>query len=154
MLNSGEITASGINVRARANWKTGPYDTGIDLHWLHQTRNDVTVAGLPQPGDFPRHRVQALLHAGRSGVNFSYTLHAISGYSNATETGKFDGWLGHDIAVRWRDAFGVKGLTMRGGVLNLTDEGPPVDSVDPTNAAVTDDSVRGRTFHVSIAARW
>ena len=64
----------------------------------------------------------------------------------------FAAWVGHDLLVHWRDAFGLKGVTLGGGVLNVAERGPSVDSADPEIADTRLDSIRGRTFFFSVGA--
>ena len=116
------------------------------------TEAESRVAGVVQPGDFPRNRVNATLTAGRDGLTVSWNVHAISGFANSAGSGRFAAWVGHDLLVHWRDAFGLKGVTLGGGMLNVADRGPSVDSADPEIADTRLDSVRGRTVFFSVGA--
>ena len=73
----------------------------------------------------------------------------ISGYSNVRGTGRYEGWAGHDVAVRWSDPFGIEGLGLTAGVLNLGDRGPPTNSADPDDQNLRLDNVLGRTLFPS-----
>ena len=154
LFNSAEGNISGFDIRAGAKWKTGSFDTGIDLRWLHLTESEAKVGGFVQPGDFPRNRIHAAVRAGRGGLNVMWNTHAVSGYSNIDGSGRFRPWIGHDILLNWQDAFGLKGMMLRGGVLNVADRAPSVDSSDPSQADTRFDSVRGRTFFLSLKAKW
>ena len=150
LVNTAESTVAGIDFRADAGWRTGPFDTGIALRWLHMTESEARVAGTVLPGDFPRNRVEAALRAGRGGLTVGWTVRAVSGYVNSAGSGRYKAWVGHDLVAHWRDAFGLKGLMLGAGVLNVADRGPSVDSADPEIADARLDSVRGRTAFVSI----
>ena len=154
LVNTGEETISGLDLRAHAGWKTGWADTGLHIRWLHVTDHEVRVGGVEQPGDFPGHRVHATLRAKRGGLTAAWHVLARSGYENVYETGRFGSWIGHDLTLDWRDAFGAKGLTLGGGVLNLTDRGPSVDSSDSGSVSGGYDSGRGRTFFLRAATSW
>lgn len=78
-----------------------------------------------------------------------WTSHAISGYRNAEETGRYERWIGHDATLRWNEAFGVSGLDLMGGILNVGDRRPSIDSANPDAADLRLDSALGRTLFLS-----
>ena len=137
IVNSGETDASGVDVRARLDWDIAWADLAIDARWLRMSRQETRVAGELQPGDYPRDRVHGSLRASRGGLTASWSVYAVSGYWNARRTGRFDGWVGHDITARWRDPFGLSGMDLTGGVLNIADRGPSIDPTDPDAADVS-----------------
>ena len=69
-------------------------------------------------------------------------------------SGRFKTWIGHDIGLDWRNVFGVRDLTLRGGVFNLGDAAPPADTSNPASVVTYYDAVRGRTFYLSLRAKW
>ena len=154
VINSGETDVSGVDVRARLGWDAAWADLVLDARWLRMTRYESRVAGALQPGDYPRDRVHASLSASRGGLTASWNVHSISNYWNVRRTGRYDGWVGHDVTVRWRDAFGLEGMDLTGGVLNVADRGPPVDPTDPDSVDVSLDSVRGRTLFLTTTMAW
>ena len=147
LINSGEIDSSGFDVRASARWKTGEVDTGLDLRWLHLIESEARVDGVVQPGDFPRNRVHATLSAGpglrRGGWVVDWNIRAVSEFSNSDGSGRFRTWIGHDLGLNWRDAFSLTGIMLRGGVFNVTDEGPSIDTSNPGNTVARNDAVPG-----------
>jgi len=154
IVNSGKIQVSGLDLRGGAKWKTGTFDTGLDIRWLHLLESETRIGGIDQSGDFPRNRVHAALSAGRGGWTFEWNIRAISGFSTADGSGRFPAWIGHDLLFNWHGVLGQKGLMLRGGAINLTDRGPSTDSSDPGNTISRYDAVRGRTFFLSLEARW
>ena len=158
IVNSGESEVSGLDIRAGARWKFDELDTGLDLRWLHVLESESRVGGIEQPGDFPRNRVHATFSAGPglqgNGWVADWNIRAVTAYSNVQNSGRFETWIGHDIGLDWRNVFGVRDLTIRGGVFNLGDAGPPTDTSDPGNTVNRYDSVRGRTFYLSLKAKW
>ena len=52
------------------------------------------------------------------------------------------------------DAFGLGGMALTGGILNLTDRNPSIDPTDPDNVSTPADSVRGRTVFLSVTKSW
>ncbi len=59
--------------------------------------------------------------------------------------------MGHDITFRWHDAFGLGGMDLEGGILNVGNRGPSTDSTVPGQAGADEtlDSVRGRTLFLT-----
>jgi len=158
ILNSAESETSGLDVRAGARWKFDELDSGFDLRWLHLLDHEARVGGIKQPGDLPRNRVHATLSAGPGlrgdGWVVDWNVRAISEFSNAQNSGRFETWIGHDIGLDWRNIFGVRDLTLRGGVFNLGDAAPSADTSNPASVIKRYDAVRGRTFYLSLKAKW
>ena len=69
-------------------------------------------------------------------------------------TGRFKAWFGHDLALRWRNAFGVSGTSLIAGILNLENRSPSINSDDPLDRDETLDSIRGRTLFVTLKRTW
>ncbi len=151
LVNAGETDASGIDFRAGAGWKADWADIVLDARWLHVTRSESRVNGVVQPGDYPRDRVHASLRASRGDFSASWSVLAVSGYWNIRRSARYKAWVGHDITLRWRDAFGLSGMDLTGGVLNVGDRGPSTDPTVPGSqgADTTLDSVRGRTIFLT-----
>ena len=149
LYNSGETEIAGIELRAGAAWETDWAALAFDVRGLRTTRYESRVAGREQPGDYPRDRVHASLRASRGGVTAIWSLHAVSGYRNETRTGRYEGWRGHDVALRWRGPFGIDRLNLAGGVLNVGDRGPSINPAEPNEPLLRLDSVMGRTLFLN-----
>ena len=151
-VNSGEADVAGVDLHASTDWETRWADMTFDTRWSHVTRHERRVAGEVQPGDFPRNRVHASLRAGRGSVMASWNVNAVSGYQNTLRTARYRPWMGHDVTLRWRDAFGLSGVDLTGGILNVADRGPSIDPTAPgaEGAVETWDSIRGRTVFLSL----
>ena len=154
LVNTGESRVSGLSLSGHADWDIGAVATGLDVYWNYITESESKVDGMVQPGDFPHHRVHAILRMEHGNVVAAWHTRAISGYDNAQGTGKFDPWVGHDLTLEFRNVFDMEGLVLQGGVLNLTNRGPSVDSSNPTVADERLDSVRGRTFFLRTELSW
>ena len=149
-INSGETTAAGIDVRARAEWETDLADLVLATHWLRVTQYRSRAGGITQPGDFARNRVHASLQASRSGFTVGWHILGTSGFWNSRRSGRYKGWVGHDLTFRWRGLPGWKGAELMGGVFNVGDRGPSLDSSDPGSAVESLDAVRGRTVFLGV----
>ena len=143
--NSGETTVSGVDLRGRAAWETDWADLVLAAHWLRVIQYRSRAGGVTQPGDFRRHRVHASLQASRGRFTVGWHILGHSGYWNRLRSGRYKAWVGHDLTFRWRGLPGLKGAELMGGVLNVGNRGPSLDSSDPGSASTSWDSVRGRT---------
>ena len=149
LVNTGERRVSGIDLRAGAAWEADWAAMNLDLRWLRITRYEVWTAGELDPGDHSRDRVHAALRASRGDLTAQWSLHAVSGRRNAADTGRYRSWMGHDATVTWRDAFGIGGMDLSGGILNVANRGPSIDTADPSAASGGLDAVLGRTIFIS-----
>ena len=120
----GEINLRGLDARAGASWKTAAADFRLSLRWLRVGERETRAAGRERPAAYPRDRAHASLRASRGRFTANWSVYAASGYENAARTARYGGWTGHDLTLRWRGAFGVRGLELLGGVLNAGDRGP------------------------------
>ena len=151
VVNTGSTDVRGFNFRAGTEWNAVGTDMALDVRWIRVTRNESRVAGIRQPGDFPRDRLHTSLRASRGDVTAIWSLYGKSGYWNSRRTGRYGEWIGHDVALRWRDAFGWDGMEFVGGVLNVGDRGPSTDPTTPgsSGADTTLDTVRGRNLFLT-----
>ncbi len=148
-VNSGEVDVEGVNIQIHADWKTSWADMAFTTRWLHLSRDRSQVNNKVQPGDRPHNRVHASLRMSRGRVTANWNLHASSGYSNVDNTDKYDSWMGHDMVIQWREAFGLSAMEIHGGILNIGNHGPSKDPDDPASVALTLDSSSGRTLFLN-----
>ena len=149
----GEIDVSGINLRAQADWETGWADFELDAWWAHATKFHERASGLEGSYTVPRNRAHAVLRATRGDVTAQWSAYGLSDRPNYWGS-SYPGWVGHDLSVRWDDAFGIAGTEIIGGVINVADREPPEDADDPGYPDETFDSIRGRTLFVSLEKSW
>ena len=147
LVNGGESDVAGFNVQGNMDWKTDWAHVVFAAYWSHLTENESRVAGEVQPGDFPRNRVHALIRASRGNVTANWSVIAVTGYSNVLETARLKSWMGHNLTIQWRNALGVKGMDVAGGILNIGNRGPSTATQQEVD--LTQDSARGRTFFLT-----
>ncbi|MDE0412344.1 MAG: TonB-dependent receptor [Gammaproteobacteria bacterium] len=146
--------SQGIAWRAGADWETAWALLDLDINYLRTIDSYSRVEGVKQPGDFPSHRAHVVLRAVRGDWSASWNAHSRSGYYNAARTGRWGSWSGHDLALQWRRAYGMQGLELTAGVLNVDDRKPSLNPANPNNPALDYDSTRGRTYFVSASFGW
>ncbi len=154
VIQVSDTKARGVSLHSSAKWGTSHTDFSVDVHALHTTHFENRVLGIKSPEDYPRNRIHAILRAARDNTTVSWNIHSVSGYWNNTRTGRYNRWTGHDIAAQWKNAFGHQGLVLTGGVLNVGNEGPALDSSSDTNPVLTNDSVYGRTVFLTAKLSW
>ncbi len=146
--NLGESEAEGFDLRAHVKGKASWADWAFDLRWVHLTESESRLLGEKVLGDFPRNRIHGALRLDRGRLTANWSTYMASEYANALGTATYDEWVGHDLTLRLRKAFGVRGLELTGGVLNLADHGP--SHVPGTEgSALTLPSVLGRTLFLN-----
>ena len=147
LVNSGESDIDGFNVRANMEWPTQWAHVRFDAYWVHATKSEARINGETIPGDFPRNRVHALIRVSRDSVTAQWSAIAKSEYSNTAGSARYKAWMGHNMSIRWRDALGVDGLDLNGGVLNIGNRGPSIAAQEQID--FSQDATRGRTFFLT-----
>ena len=144
----------GLALRAGAAWETAWALLDLDINYLRTIDSQSRVQGVKQPDDFPRHRAHAVLRARRGDLTASWNAHSMSGYYNPTRTGRWNSWTGHDLALHWQGAYGLQGLRLSAGALNVGDRKPASNPANPNNPVLSYDSVRGRTYFINASLGW
>ena len=148
LTNSGETDMDGFTARLGGDLKTDLADFMLNANWIRITSYERRVAGETQPGDVPRNRIHVLLRADRNDLTAQWNTHAVTSFRNETDTKTFRRWIGHDIALGWRNAFGFNRLELTGGVLNIGNEGQSRPDPDEEHILYLD-SILGRTLFLT-----
>lgn len=151
---AGTIRASGIHLRGDTGWKTDWADMDLGVNWSYLRQYDRAASTLTLPSEFPRNRFRAVLGAERGQLRAHWSVYGRSSYWNLDRSGRYEKWIGHDLALQWRNPFHVQGTEIVGGVTNVADRGPAVNSADPGEHDSTLDSIRGRTWFLSLKKTW
>jgi len=151
--DDGMIDVSGLILRAQADWDTKWADFDLDVWWSHLTKFHERTPLLDGSPRHPRNRAHARLRAGRGDVTAQWSAYGLSDRPNPWGT-SYPGWVGHDVSMRWENAFGIAGAEITGGVINVADREPSADPADPFWPDETLDSIRGRTLFLSLERSW
>ena len=154
IVQTGESESTGIALHAGADWEMGGEEYSLDLHGFRTLRHESRQLGVPSPYEAPKNRLHAVLRTSWGDVTASWNFHWISSHPNLTRTARFAPWSGHDVALGWRNAFGIDGMSLWGGVLNLADRGPVLDPTMDEAPDLYHDAIRGRTVFVKAAMEW
>ena len=144
--NNGESDIEGVDLRARLDWKSDLGDMAFDLRWSRVTEDEIRVAGEKSPYTYPRDRVHGSIRVSRGRVAANWSVYGVSEYWNTDRTARYGEWVGHDVTLSWREAFGMRGLEFIGGVLNIADRGPSIADDEPD---LTFASAQGRTLFLN-----
>ena len=144
--NNGESDIEGVDLRARLDWKTDLAEMAFDLRWSRVTEDEIRVAGEKSPYTYPRDRVHGSFRVSRGRVAANWSVYGVSEYWNTDRTARYGEWVGHDVTLSWREAFGMRGLDLIGGVLNIADRGPSIADDEPD---LTFASAQGRTLFLN-----
>ena len=148
LTNSGETDMDGFTARLGGDLKTGLANFMLDANWIRITNYERRVGGETQPGDIPRNRIHVLLRADRNDLTVQWNTHAVTSFWNDTETKRFRRWVGHDVALSWKNAFGLNWFELTGGVLNIGNEGQSRPESDENHILYLD-SILGRTLFLT-----
>ena len=151
VVQAAEFETSGVALHAGAEWATDWVDLALDVYATRRLDYEYRVLDVETPLRYWRDRAHAVLRASRGDLSASWNVHAIAEYQSKFVP--YKAWYGHDLALQWRDALGI-GLDLTGGVLNLADRGPSLDSSGIRGPDLTLDAVRGRTFFLDATMRW
>lgn len=148
LTNSGETDMDGFTARFGSDLKTDLANFMLNANWIRITNYERRVGGEEQPGNIPRNRIHVLLRADRNDLTMQWNTHAITSFRNETDTKTFRRWIGHDIALSWRNAFGFNWFELTGGVLNIGNEGQSRPDPDEEHILYLD-SILGRTLFLT-----
>lgn len=146
--NNGETDMDGFTARLGGDLKTDLANFMLNANWIRITNYGRRVGGETQPGDIPRNRIHVLLRADRNDLTAQWNMHAVTSFRNETDTKTFRRWVGHDIALSWRNAFGFNWFELTGGVLNIGNEGQSRPDSDEEHILYMD-SILGRTLFLT-----
>ena len=147
--NIREDEVEGVSLGAGVDWKTDAADLAFALRWSRVTEDEVRTAGEMDPYTYPRDRYHASLRLSRDRVTANWSVYGISAYWKTDRTARYAAWMGHDLTLSWRDAFGLRGLELIGGVLNVADRGPSTADDDTEEWDYPFAAVQGRTLFLN-----
>ena len=157
------VDVRGVGLGARVGWDIGPAAVALNARWARLVRFDepsgqVRLGGSGGGRGFPEDRLNVTLDATSGRLTGRWAVHVISGFDNPQRTGRYGAWVGHDLALLWRDPFGLAGAELAAGVRNLTDRDPPLDPHAAYHIATSPVldlyPVEGRTLYLTVSHRW
>ena len=102
--------------------------------------------------DFARNRLHVTLSGTRGKVTAQWSVYGTTGYRGSV--GRFGSWVGHDVSMRWHNPYAFDGVELMGGIFNVFDAEPSINPEIPEDPDESLDSIRGRTFFVTVKKVW
>lgn len=152
--NIVDVELTGVTVRFGGGFRTGWGVVGARGAWRHVTGAKRRVAGRTEGYAVPKNMVRAGFLARRGNLSLVWTSNYRSGFENAAGTGKFEAWFGHDAVLDWKAPMGLNGARLTAGVFNLTDAPLSVNTANPGSVDGPTEAGWGRTFFVTLSARF
>ncbi|MXW92972.1 MAG: TonB-dependent receptor [Rhodospirillaceae bacterium] len=152
--NIVDVELTGVTVRFGGGFRTSWGIVGARGAWRHVTGAKRRVAGRTEGYAVPKNMVRAGFLARRGNLSLVWTSNYRSGFENAAGTGKFDAWFGHDAVLDWKAPMGLNGARLTAGVFNLTDAPLSVNTANPGSVDGPTEAGWGRTFFVTLNARF
>ena len=152
ILSDGEVDISGVNIHAHTAWSADWADFDLDARWSHVQDYEERALDLVGPDDFARNRLHVALSGTRGKVTAQWNIYGTTGYRGSV--GRFGSWVGHDVSVRWRNPYEFDGVELMGGIFNVFDAEPSINPEIPEEPDDSLDSIRGRTFFVTVKKVW
>ena len=152
ILSDGEVDISGLNIHAHTAWSADWADFDLDARWSHVQDFEERALDFVGPDDFARNRLHVALGGTRGKVTAQWNIYGTTGYRGSV--GRFGSWVGHDVSVRWRNPYDFDGLELMGGIFNVFDAEPSINPELPEEPDDSLDSIRGRTFFVTVKKVW
>ena len=154
-VNVASSSRSGIDTRLHSGWSYGSVDWSFDTRWVRITDSRSGAFGmLEKDGLVPRDRLHANIRARKGNLTGSWSVNTVSRFKSGLFEDYYPSWTGHDLALSWRNAFGLERLVLTGGVLNATDNGPPVLPSAPRLFDASYDVLLGRTLFLTTKIAW
>ena len=141
---------SGITTRYRADFETDWGEIGLSGAWRHVTDAELRIEGNEDRYATSRNMARFRIEARHRNLTATWTVNYRAGFRNQADTGDFDNWTGHDVALDWNEPLGLEGARLTAGVFNLTDAGLTVDTANPSSVDGPEAAGWGRTFFLTL----
>ena len=148
--NIVDTEISGITTRYRADFETDWGEIGLSGAWRHVTGAELRIEGNDDRYATSRNMARIRFEARRRNLTATWTVNYRAGFRNQADTGEFDDWTGHDLALDWNEPMGLEGARITAGVFNLTDAGLTVDTANPSSVDGPEAAGWGRTFYLTL----
>ncbi len=148
--NIVDTEISGITTRYRADFETDWGEIGLSGAWRHVTDAERRIEGNDIRYATSRNMARIRFEARRRNLTATWTVNYRAGFRNESDTGDFEDWTGHDLAVDWNEPRGLEGARMTVGVFNLTDAGLTIDTSNPSSVDGPVAAGWGRTFFLTL----
>ena len=148
--NIVDTEISGITTRYNADFETDWGEIVLSGAWRHVTDAKRSIEGNSERYATSKNMARIRFEARRRNLTATWTVNYRAGFRNQADTGNFDDWTGHDVALDWNEPMGLEGARITAGVFNLTDAGLTVDTANPSSVDGPEAAGWGRTFFLTL----
>ncbi|MYK33208.1 MAG: TonB-dependent receptor, partial [Boseongicola sp. SB0670_bin_30] len=148
--NIVDTEISGITTRYQADFETDWGEIGLSGAWRHVLDAELRIEGNEDRYATSRNMARVRFEARRRSLTATWTVNYRAGFRNQADTGDFDDWTGHDVALDWNEPMGLEGARVTAGVFNLTDAGLTVATANPNSVDGPEAAGWGRTFFLTL----
>ena len=152
--NIVESEISGISTRFGGGFRTSWGVVGMRGAWRYVIDAERRYAGVEAPYVIARNAFRLGFLVRRGSLSAIWTANYRSSFENASRTGTFESWTGHDVVLDWADPLGLDGARLSAGVFNLTDTPLTTDTANPNSTDGPTAAGWGRTFFLTFNARF
>lgn len=148
-IENTELT--GLDARFQWGTRTDWGTAGMQGVWRHVSSAHKTskLTSRKTPLSIPRNVVRLAFLARRGDWSVTWSTNYRSDFENASRTGTFSSWMGHDLLLDWSRPLGHENARFTAGVFNLTDAKLSVDPTNTNNLDGPTEATWGRTFFVT-----
>lgn len=161
LVNSALFESTGLDFSVNYGFETELGDIDLNGSWVHvldyntQANEDSDIAELVGLEGTPQNRANTSVRWSKDNYNLTWNTTYIDSHEDAggeDTPEKYDSYLTHDVRFGVNDLFGLEGLSLAGGVLNITEEEPPIDPITGYDDGITLPlyEVRGRIPYVNV----
>ncbi len=149
-LNAASSKSDALYLRAQRDWRSESWNNQIIFDWTRGLGSENTAFGSDNTIDSPRDQLGFTWLGSKGNLSARWSTFFVSGFNNASETYRYDEWFTHNVGFELHKVGGYDDLTVKFGVLNIENRGPPTDPTDTIDAGLTSyHSMLGRTYFVS-----
>ena len=152
--NIAESEILGISTRFGGGFRTSWGVVGMRGAWRYVIDAERRYAGVEAPYVIARNAFRLGFLVRRGSLSAIWTANYRSSFENASRTGTFESWTGHDVVLDWADPLGLDGARFSAGVFNLTDTPLTTDTANPNSTDGPTAAGWGRTFFLTFNARF
>ena len=152
--NIAESEISGVNARFGAGFRTSWGVVGMRGAWRYVLDAERRYAGVESPYVIARNAVRVGFLVRRGNVSAIWTANYRAAFENATRSGTFESWTGHDVVLDWADPLGLEGARLSTGVFNVTDTPLTTDTSNPSATDGPTAAGWGRTYFLTFNVRF
>ncbi len=140
----------GVDTRFRWGTLTDWGIFGMDAQWRHISSAERRLRDEKISYPIPKDVIRLGFLAKRGDWSLTWSINHRSEFENASSSGVFDSWTGHDLVLDWTKPFGYSDSRLTAGIFNVTDTELSIDSANQNSVDGPAVAGWGRTFFLTL----